>query len=42
MFPLYLQRCRDMGQRVGDVKPLSLSSRAGWSDVFRGQYHTQA
>jgi hypothetical protein len=41
MFPLYVQRCRDMGQRLGDVKPLSLSSRAGWSDVFRGQYQTQ-
>jgi hypothetical protein len=34
MFPLYLQRCRDMGQRLGDVKPLSLSRRAGWSEVF--------
>jgi hypothetical protein len=41
MFPLYLQRCRELGQRLGDVKPLSLSSRAGWSDVFRGQYQNQ-
>jgi hypothetical protein len=41
MFPRYLQRCLDMGQRLGDVKPLALSSRGGWSDVFRGRYQTQ-
>ncbi len=38
MFPAYVERCREMGQRVGDVKPLALSKRAGWSDVFPGQY----
>ena len=38
MFPAYVERCREMGQRVGDVKPLSLSNRAGWSDVFAGSY----
>jgi hypothetical protein len=38
MFPAYLQRCRELGQRPGDVKPLSLSSRPGWSEVFEGEY----
>ncbi|HSL20128.1 MAG TPA: GH3 auxin-responsive promoter family protein [Vicinamibacterales bacterium] len=38
MFPEYLRRCCDAGQRAGDVKPLSLSPRAGWSDAFAGQY----
>jgi hypothetical protein len=36
MFPAYLQRCRDLGQRVGDVKPLALSSLSGWGEVFGG------
>ena len=39
MFSLYLNRCRDLGQRLGDVKPVALSTRAGWSDVFPGHYH---
>ena len=39
MFSLYINRCRDLGQRLGDVKPLALSRMAGWSDVFPGHYH---
>lgn len=34
MFPAYAQRCRDLGQRLGDIKPLALSGRSGWSQVF--------
>jgi hypothetical protein len=32
----YLRRCQDLGQRLGSAKPLALSSRAGWSEVFDG------
>lgn len=39
MFSLYLNRCRALGRRLGDVKPLALSTVAGWSDVFPGHYH---
>jgi GH3 auxin-responsive promoter len=39
LFSCYVERCRERGQRIGDIKPLSLSSRAGWSDVFPGRYH---
>jgi hypothetical protein len=35
-FPLYLQKCRERGQRLGDVKPLALSPAPGWHDVFPG------
>lgn len=35
-FPRYLQKCRESGQRLGDVKPLALSVSSGWSDVFPG------
>jgi hypothetical protein len=38
MFPAYVARCREMGQRMGDIKPLALSARTGWSQVFRGEY----
>ena len=34
-FPRYLRRCRERGQRLGDVKPLALST-SGWRDVFPG------
>jgi len=30
----YLRRCQELGQRLGDIKPLALSSRSGWSNVF--------
>jgi hypothetical protein len=30
-FSRYLEHCRRRGQRVGDVKPLALSSLTGWS-----------
>jgi hypothetical protein len=33
-FALYLRRCRERGQRMGDVKPLALSVLSGWSGVF--------
>ncbi len=35
-FPLYLEKCRERGQRLGDIKPLALSPAAGWRDVFPG------
>jgi hypothetical protein len=35
-FPRYLQHCRERGQRLGDVKPLALSTAPGWRDVFPG------
>jgi hypothetical protein len=38
MFPLYVERCRALGQRVGDIKPLALSRYAGWSAAFLGHY----
>jgi hypothetical protein len=30
----YLRRCQELGQRLGDIKPLALSPRPGWSNVF--------
>lgn len=30
----YLRRCQDLGQRLGAVKPLALSPRDGWGEVF--------
>jgi hypothetical protein len=33
----YLRRCQEHGQRLGDIKPLALSSRSGWSRVFSGR-----
>ena len=36
-FRLYLDRCRQRGQRLGDVKPLALSPEPGWAGVF-GQH----
>lgn len=37
-FPLYLRRCRERGQRMGDVKPLALSPVSGWSGIFPGRF----
>jgi hypothetical protein len=37
-FLLYLRRCREGGQRLGDVKPLALSPLSGWSELFPGDY----
>jgi hypothetical protein len=37
-FPRYLRRCGDLGQRLGDVKPLALSRLCGWSQVLPGRY----
>jgi hypothetical protein len=36
-YALYLQHCREGGQRMGDVKPLALSPLPGWSDAFSGR-----
>lgn len=36
-FSLYLRRCRERGQRMGDVKPLALSPLSGWSAVYNGE-----
>jgi GH3 auxin-responsive promoter len=33
-FSVYLRRCQDRGQRIGDVKPLALSPLSGWSTLF--------
>jgi len=30
----YLRRCQELGQRLGAVKPLALSLRAGWEAAF--------
>jgi GH3 auxin-responsive promoter len=30
----YLERCRQRGQRLGDVKALALSPQGGWAEVF--------
>jgi len=30
----YLERCRERGQRLGDIKPLALSAEGGWGRVF--------
>ena len=40
MWPLYLARCVQRGQRLGDIKPLALSTSDGWSSVFMGSYCT--
>jgi hypothetical protein len=34
----YLQTAVRAGQRAGDVKPLALDRRDGWSQRFRGQF----
>jgi len=33
-FSIYLRRCQERGQRLGDVKPLALSPLTGWSALF--------
>ena len=35
-FERYLHRCRERGQRWGDVKPLALSPLAGWREALSG------
>lgn len=37
-FRAYVERCRESGQRLGQIKPLSLSARTGWSESFAGRY----
>ncbi|HYO13064.1 MAG TPA: GH3 auxin-responsive promoter family protein [Thermoanaerobaculia bacterium] len=36
-FSLYLQLCRQQGQRLGDVKPMALSPWTGWRTIFPGR-----
>jgi len=36
----YVQRCTELGQRAGGVKPTSLHRSGGWEDFFAGQYVT--
>ncbi|MFL6193065.1 MAG: GH3 auxin-responsive promoter, partial [Thermoanaerobaculia bacterium] len=33
-FARYARRCRERGQRLGDVKPLALSPIPGWAPFF--------
>jgi hypothetical protein len=40
MWPRYVEKCVENGQRLGDIKPLALSTRDGWSSVFNGCYGT--
>lgn len=35
---VYLEECRQKGRRLGDVKPVALSSETGWSGIFAGAY----
>ena len=35
---VYLRRCLERGQRLGDIKPLALSPVSGWSGAFDGAY----
>jgi hypothetical protein len=35
-FAVYQQRCRENGQRLGDIKPLALSPLSGWTACFGG------
>ncbi len=30
----YEQRCLELGQKLGDIKPTTLDPRSGWADVF--------
>jgi hypothetical protein len=32
---IYEGRCRQLGQKSGDIKPTALDGRHGWADVFR-------
>lgn len=34
----YLEACVQMGQRLGDVKPLFLSTKGGWDKYFKGAF----
>jgi hypothetical protein len=34
----YASRLQQAGMRLGDIKPLPLSERGDWSDVFEGRY----
>jgi hypothetical protein len=34
----YLEHCRNLGQRLGDIKPSALHRLSGWTEVFRGDW----
>jgi len=38
----YISRSISNGQRAGDIKPLALDRRNGWSSVFRGRFVSEA
>ena len=33
----YLETCRQSGQKLGDIKPVTLHTKTGWKDKFQGQ-----
>lgn len=35
---IYLDTCQKNGQKIGQIKPAVLSSQAGWSEHFRGDF----
>jgi len=35
---IYLSTCKMKGQKLGNIKPMALSSRFGWSKIFEGFY----
>ena len=34
----FIERCVNDGQKLGDIKPVSLDHRSGWSEWFNGSY----
>jgi len=34
----YVTKCREAGQRIGNIKPRALSKESGWDKVFEGRY----
>jgi len=34
----FIERCVNDGQKLGDIKPVSLDHRSGWSEWFSGSY----
>ncbi|MFA6216705.1 MAG: GH3 auxin-responsive promoter family protein [Candidatus Omnitrophota bacterium] len=35
---IYVNTCREKGQKLGNIKPSVLSSRIGWSEYFEGRF----
>lgn len=34
----YITRCKQLGQKVGDIKPSILHTKTGWAECFKGDY----